>query len=248
MILRLSSVLAVITILASTSVASADGPILLPFSAEYKIRVSFVRGKWTTILRRNASGDYVLETRARVAGLIGLFVRKGIEETSRFAVREGRVQPLSFKRVDTISDDERDMELEFDWTNGKVLRRYDDISEELEIPGNALDPSLLSIAIMVDRMHGQAPGPYTLIERDRTELIEIIEEGPETTKTRAGQFSTLRYSHYAEALDRTTRLWASPETRYITVRMEQYDSGKKRATLELTELSIDDNLDSTVEP
>jgi hypothetical protein len=248
MILRLSSLLALIAILVNASVASADSPTLLPFSAEYKIRFSIVRGKSTMVLRREANGDYIFETRARVAGLIGLFVRRGIEETSRFAVRDGRVQPLSFKRVDTISDDERDMELEFDWTNGKLLRRYDDMTEELEIPDNALDPSLLSIAIMVDRMHGRAPGPYTLIERDHTELLEISDDGPETTKTRAGKFSTVRYSHYAEALDRTTRLWASPEINYITVKMAQYDGDKKRATLEMMELSIDDNLDSTVEP
>lgn len=248
MILRLSSVLAAISILANASVASADSPTLRPFSAEYRIRVSFVSGKSIMTLRREASGDYIFETHARAAGLIGLFVRGGVEEISRFAIRDGHLQPLSFKRVDTISDDERDMELEFDWTNGTLLRRYDDVTEELEIPDNAMDPSLLLIAIMVDLMHERTPESYTLIERDRTELLEIFGGGPETTKVRAGEFSTVSYSHYTEALDRTTRLWASPDINYITVKMAQYDGGKKRANLEMTELSIDGSLDSMDEP
>ncbi len=248
MILRLSPVLAVITILGSASVAPADSLVLRPFSAEYKIRVSILSGKSTMTLGREENGDYIFKSRARAAGLLRLFVRGVIEETSRFAVRDGRVQPLWFKRVDTVSDDDRDMELEFDWTNGILLRSYDDRTEKLEIPENAMDPSLVLIAVMVDRMHGRAPGPYALIDHDRTELLTIIDEGPEITKTRAGKFSTTRYSHYMEELDRTTRLWVSQEIDYITVRMAQYDSGKKRASLKLTKLSIDDSLESMDEP
>ena len=238
MMLRLWPILASIALLAGARVVFADDPVLQPFDAEYRIRVSFVSGKSTMSLRRVADEEYVFETRARAAGLVGLFVRSGIEETSRFVVRDGQIRPLYFKRVDTISQDERDVELEFDWANGKLLRSYDGVTEELEIPANAVDPSLLFIVVMVDRANGRAPQSYTLVERNHTELINITEEGMETIKTRAGEFSALRYSHYSEAVGRTTRLWASPDIKYITIRMEQHDDRKKRASLEITKLSM----------
>ena len=241
MMLRLSPALASIAILAGAPVAFADDIVLQSFSAEYRVRISIVSGSSTMNLRRGANGEYVFETRARAAGLVGLFVRGGIDETSRFVVRDGRIRPLYFKRVDTISKDERDVELEFDWTSGKLLRRYDDVVEELEIPANAVDPSLLFVVVMVDRSHGRAPQTYTLVERNHTELINIVEEGTETLETRAGKFPAIRYSHYSEAVGRTTRLWASPDIGHITVRMEQHDRKKKRASLEITRLSMDNS-------
>jgi hypothetical protein len=240
MLFRLSPVLTSLAILAGAPVAFADDPVLQQFSAEYRIRISIVSGSSTMSLRRDTNGEYVFETRARAAGLLGLFVRGGIDETSRFVVRDGRIRPLYFKRVDTISKDERDVELEFDWPNGRLLRRYDDVIEELEIPVNAVDPSLLFVVVMVDRPQGQEPQTYTLVERSHTELINIVEEGTETVETRAGKFPTIRYSHFSEAVGRTTRLWASPAIGHITVKMEQHDRKKKRASLDITRLSMDD--------
>ena len=241
MMFRLSPVLTSIAILAGAPVAFADDPVLQPFSAEYHIRISIVSGSSTMSLRREANEEYVFETRARAAGLIGLVVRGGIDETSRFVVQDGRIRPLYFKRVDTISKDKRDVELEFDWTNGKLLRRYDDVTEELDIPANAVDPSLLFVVVMVDRSHGREPQTYTLVERSHTELINIVEEGTEMVETRTGKFPAIRYSHFSEAVGRTTRLWASPDIGHITVKMEQHDRKKKRASLELTKLSMDNS-------
>jgi hypothetical protein len=248
MMLRFAPVVASIAIVAGAPVAFTEEPVLQTFSAEYRVRVSIVKGKSTMSLRQDANEEYVFETRARAAGLLGLFIRGGIEETSRFALRDGRIRPLYFKRIDTISQDARDVELEFDWTEGKLVRRYEDEIEELEIPANAVDPSLLFIVVMVDRSHGRAPQSYTLVERNHTESINIIEEGTETIKTRAGKFPTVRYSHYSEAVGRTTRLWASPDIDHITVRMEQHDGNKKHASLEITRLSIDDSGASADEP
>lgn len=223
-------------VVASLCGAAPSAVALTPFEAVYGIRILIVRGESVVSLRTDGAGNYVYDAHTRPKGFLGAFVRGEIRETSRFRLEGSRVVPLHYERVDTISADARDMELEFDWERGVVTRRHDDTEEQLELTPQMIDPGLLAIAVMHDLGAGNPPGPYTLVEREALEPVAPVLEGEEKLATRAGDFSTLRFAHHAPEKGRTTRLWAAAELGFLMVQMSQFSGEKTRATLTLKEL------------
>lgn len=223
----------VVTLAILQAAPAAAESILRPFEAVYTIRISVVRGESRVSLRQESDGTYVYQSHTEPKGLIGMFVRGDIREESRFRVDGDRIVPLHYERTDTISEDRRDLVIEFDWNSGTATRRFDDNVQQIELDDSAIDPGLLPIVVLHDLARGVAPGPYTLVERDQADQIDVRAEGDELVDTRAGDFNAVRFSHTASEHGRTTRIWAAPELGHMMVQMAQYSGDRERAKLTL---------------
>lgn len=217
--------------LLAAATASAE---LEPFAATYGVRIVVVRGESSVALHRAADGTYTYETITEPRGFLGAFVRGEIREASRFRIGDAGLVPLAYERVDTISEDERDLVIEFDHERAVAIRRYDETRDEvaLDTP-NMIDPGSLAIAVMLDLRAGREPGTYTLVERDELERVDVRYEGDEKLQTRAGEFHTRRFAHEAVDAGRITRLWAARELDWMMVQMAQFRGEKTRARLKL---------------
>lgn len=204
-----------------------------PFEATYSIRFSIAKGEAQVSLRRSDNGEFIYDSLTEPKGFIGIFVKGHIRETSRFTMRDGTLTPLHYKRVDSISSDERDLEIHFDWNQGVAVTQFGGNSEEVQLTPASIDPGLLPIAVMHDLSVGDKPGPYTLVERGRLEQIDVGAEGEETLSTKAGRYNALVYAHAAPDENRLTRLWAAPALGNLMLQMAQYKGDKERAKLTL---------------
>lgn len=222
------------------AVAGADSSELASFETVYTVRISFVRGESRISLRKDSDGTYIYDAHTRPTGLIGFFVRKDIRETSRFRIDGDRLVPLHYERTDTISDEQRDMVLDFDWDSGVATIRYDDTEEQIELTPDAIDPGLLAIAVKFDLANSRPPGPYAMIERGKVESISVQPEGEESLDTRAGSFNTERFSHESPDQNRTTKIWSAESLGYLMVQMAQYKGDRERAKLTLESLEFGD--------
>ncbi|MEL7448639.1 MAG: DUF3108 domain-containing protein [Pseudomonadota bacterium] len=217
----------------SASVSASAQTQPRQYEAVYTLRFSVARGEAEVSLRQQEDGTYVYNAVTEPTGLLGVFVRGSIRETSTFTVADGRLVPLRYERVDSISSDERDMEITFDWENGVAVTRFDETTENVSLSPSHIDPGLVPVAVMFDLSQGREPGPYTLIERGRLEPVDVGADGDEKLKTGAGTYPSARFSHGAPELGRITRLWAAPDLGHLMVQMAQYKGDKERAKLTL---------------
>ncbi len=227
----LSLLLAVSAGLSALPALAQTAPRL--YDAVYTLRFSVARGEADVSLRRQTDGTYIYNAVTEPTGLLGMFVRGSIRETSYFTVADGRLVPLRYERADSISTDERDMAITFDWDNGVAITRFDETTEDVPLSPSHIDPGLVPVAVMFDLSQGRSPGPYTLIERGRLEPVNVRADGDEQLKTGAGTYPSARFSHGAPDLGRITRLWAAPDLGHLMVQMAQYKGDKERAKLTL---------------
>ena len=84
--------------------AWADEPVLLAYSAEYKVKISILSGRLTTDLRRTEDG-YEAEHVVRPSGLAKLIRNGVISEKSRFSQTSEGIKASWYQSVDTLSSD-----------------------------------------------------------------------------------------------------------------------------------------------
>ena len=223
-----------LAILASALALPAHAqPALSLFEAVYTISFSIAKGEATVSLRTTGDGEYIYDSVTEPKGFLGVFVRGYIRETSRFTVQDGRLMPLHYERVDTISSDERDLQISFNWREKVAVTTFGETREEVPLTKACIDPGLLPIVVMHDLSNGTRAGPYTLVERGRLEQVDVETEGEEQLATKAGRYATTRLVHKAPDSNRITRLWAAPALGQLMVQMAQYKGDKERAKLTL---------------
>jgi hypothetical protein len=198
--------------------------LLVPHTAEYRVKISVVSGQLKTELRKTDDG-YVARHIIRPTGLSKLISSGSMDVTSTFSSANDGVRPVRFESVDTIRDDP-DVDLTFDWASNEVAGMVGGDEVLLKLDGIAHDNVSIQYELMHDLLSGKASNRYTLFDIEKLRIANISDAGTKEIKTKAGTFTVVGIRHQKEGSSRVTTLWCAEELGYLPVVIEQHRKGK----------------------
>lgn len=221
---------ALVPVVASAGAASSGS--LNEFEAAYKVRASVASGDLSMSLRAADDGAFLFRTLTRPRGLVRIFARGEIDESSTIVYRDESVIPLDYSLTDTISKN-RDARISFDWAGGAVVgvERGEEVGAELQ-PG-MLNRAALYVALMQDLQNDRLPESYVLFDRGRVKTYELSRQGIETVEVPYGRFEAVKLVRESEDSRRSMHLWCAPELNYLPVRIDLYKEDKRVSRAEL---------------
>lgn len=212
------------------ALAADRGPV--EFEAAYKVRASIASGDLSMALTTANDGAYLFRTLTRPRGLVRVFARGEIEESSRLIWQDNSVVPLDYTLTDTISKN-HDAEVNFDWAKGSVVgvERGEQVSGEL-VPG-MLNRAALYVALMQDLKQDRLPEEYVLFDRGRVKTYQVENLGVEAVEVPFGSFQAVKLVRDSDDSRRSMYLWCAPELDFLPVRIDLYKEDKRVSRAEL---------------
>ncbi len=206
-----SRIIAMIAALLLAAGAAAD-PVPL-FSATYKVRYGILHGEMTLELTRSDGEGYVYETSLTPRGIVSLFRRGSIVETTSMVLDGDRLRPLDYRSTDTIARPTRNTVYRFDDPPGRVTGVYKENEVDAAMQPNGHNRISAHVAVMLAMNTGAQMTAIAVFDRARWRNFEFEVRPGETVRTPLGDLETveIRYSsrgknkswslHCAEALD-----------------------------------------------
>ena len=215
--------------------AAADTE-LTPHSAEYKLKMSVLSGRLNTRLAVTERG-YEATHHIEPKGMAKLFAGGEIHEVSGFETRPDGVFPVHYRSMDTLTKDETDADVDFDWSTGAMTGVVNGVVLDDRLENLVHDRVSIQYQLMFDLLSGGPGQTYVLYDIDEFKTLTVRNIGEKKVRVPAGRFDAVGIQHQAEGSSRTTTLWCVPELDFLPVIIEQHRKGKLRMRAQLTEYS-----------
>mgnify|MGYP001812399811 CR=1 FL=1 len=208
------------------------------FSATYKVSYGILHGEMTLELRRANDAGYIYETSLTPRGIVTLFRRGSIVETTSLEIDDGVLRPVDYHSTDTIAKPTRVTEYLFDTPPGRVTGVYKEKAVDEPLRPNGHNRISAHVAVMLAMNTGADMTSIPVFDRARWRDFEFEVFPGETVSTPLGDFETeeIRYSsdkknkswslHCAEALDYAPVMIVYREDDEVksTARLAEYES------------------------
>ena len=225
-----------IPVLLLAGIAYAE-PVPL-FSAVYKVSYGILHGEMTLELRRENGAGYIYETSLTPRGIVTIFKRGSIVETTSLEIEDGVLLPVDYRSVDTIADPTRNTVYLFDTPPGRVTGVYKENAVDEPLRPNGHNRISAHVAVMLAMNTGQKMTTISVFDRARWRDFEFEVFPGQVVETPLGEYETveIRYSsdkknkswslHCAEALDYAPVMIVFREDDDIksTARLVEYES------------------------
>jgi len=200
---------------------------LVPYSAEYKVKISILSGKLTTDLRTTENGFEATHV-IRPSGLAKMIRNGVISERSRFSATSDGVKATWYQSEDTLSKHETRAEVNFDWSSNEMSGTVNDEAVQMILESLVHDRVAIQYQLMYDMLNGGPDERYILFDIDELKTLIVRNVGEKEVRTPAGKFNAVGIQHQAENSSRVTTLWCVEELGYMPVLIEQHRKGKLR--------------------
>lgn len=206
---------------------------LVPFEAQYSVRISAARGEMTMHL---SAGDNVLTGRSTIKprGIAKLLAGGEVDETTSFTVEQGRAVPLDYTMTDTLGRNDKWTKMTFDRQAQRASGSDEDGPFEHEVDDDTYDRASVQYALMLDLLNGRRATTYTMLDGDRRKPLQISYADDQVVEVPLGKYPVTVVQHQAEGSSRRTVLYCAPKLGYLPVRIEQYKNDKLNVRAELT--------------
>lgn len=217
------------------STAAALEP-LPEFEASYAVRYGLLSG--TMVLRLSRQGDrYVYETLLQPKGLVSLFVRGAIRETTHLIANEEGVRPLEYERTDTIADPARTARYSFH--DDRITGIYK--GQQLDLPMQPGGQNRISVQIAL--MHALRAGTevetFAVFDRARWKDYSFEVIPGQSVKTTAGRFDTIEVRYSSPGDDKSSSLYFAPALEFLPVMIVYSEDGKAKSRAQLTDYRVE---------
>ena len=211
-------------------------PAYLPAQAEPQ-RPTEISARYAVIAKGLTVGNYHLRlrypspdrfeaaTEVKPKGMLALFNKTTIRESSVGAFREGKFLPERYSREKTRSKDDRTDTTEFLREQGKVRMRFQNQDSEHPLPEDVLDPLGFYLVLMSDAAGKRIRSDYTLADRGRIKTYTLTDEGEEVIETGLGKLKIHKLAQRTPGDDRYTVFGLAPELGYAPAMMARYKGG-----------------------
>jgi hypothetical protein len=211
--LRHSAALCISLILVSFPGSAVSAQPVPLFSATYKVSYGILRGEMTLELRREGDSAYTYETSLTPRGIVTVFRRGSIVETTSLEINDGKLRPIEYRSSDTIASPTRNTVYLFDTPPGRVTGTYKERTVDEPLQPNGHNRISAHVAVMLAMKTGASMTGISVFDRARWRDFEFEVFPGQIVKTELGEFETveIRYSstkknkswslHCAEALD-----------------------------------------------
>jgi len=200
---------------------------LVPYSAEYKVKISILSGRLTTDLRTTEEGFEATHV-IKPSGLAKMIRNGVISERSQFSATGDGVKASWYQSEDTLSKEETRAEVRFDWSSNEMSGTVNDEDVQMILESLVHDRVAIQYQLMYDMLNGGPDERYILFDIDEFKTLIVSNVGEREIRTPAGKFNAVGIQHQAEHSSRVTTLWCVEELGYLPVLIEQHRKGKLR--------------------
>jgi len=204
--------------------AFADA-VLVPHTAEYRIKISILGGRLQTSFQVTEQG-YKATSTIKATGLARLVAHGNITESSLFSNFDDGIRPAEFHSVDSLSSGGEVVDLTFDWDSQEVAGQIDGEDFRADLDGIVHDRVSLQYALMQDLLNGGHKDEYSLQDAEKLKLLSVTDMGSKIVKVPFGKFEAIGIQHRAGNSSRVTTLWCAKELGYLPIMIEQHRKGK----------------------
>jgi hypothetical protein len=181
------------------------------FSATYKVHYGILHGEMTLALRRGDGSGYVYETSLAPRGIVTMFRRGSIVETTSLEIEDNVLRPLDYHSTDTIADP----------TRTAVYRP------------NGHNRISAQVAVMLAMNTGAEMTAIPVFDRTRWRDFAFETLPGQAVKTPLGEFETVEIRYSSDTKDKSWSLFCAEALDYAPVMIvyREDDDIKSRAQL-----------------
>lgn len=218
---------------ASGAMAASAAP-LQPFHADYQVlRNGNAVGRATLSLRDVGGGVWEFDSHTRgtsgMASLLGL----DVTEKSTFRWHDGHPQGLSYHYNQSAAIKSRTRNIDFDWSNDTATVRDGKKAQVLTLLPDAIDRSLVTVALMADLQTQTQTMTYRVVHKDKVSDERYVQGGHESLDLPAGRIDAVRIERNDASSQRHTISWFAPTRAWLPVKIEQVEKHGETVTLQL---------------
>lgn len=220
-----------------TSYASA----IPSFEARYNISKGVLKlGEMSRRMRVDENGSYQFESTMRSKGLVSLFAKAAIEESSQGVIIDGRLQPTAYSY--SKGSNKKDFSLSFDHSQATVTtKRANGELSSLPLPVATMDKLVYQAQLMLDLPAEPQSLNYSIADRGKIKQYAIDILGQELVTTGLGEFPCVKVQRVKKSGHKTT-VWYAQELSWMPVRVEHEDKDGGTTVAVLQQLTLQDKL------
>ena len=209
-------------------VSQAENRFVPTFRAQYDVRINGIKvAKAEFSLTQQGDNEYLYRQDSKAVGLASWFKKEKVYESSLWRLTDSGIQPVTYRYSRRGGDDDREVELVFDWQNRKVENRVAGQPWSMDIPAGTLDKLVMQIAMLIDLQAGRRHFNYPIADGGRLKHYEFKVVGEEQIELPDGNYNTIKLARLDDDRDQTF-IWAAPDLQYIPVRfLKKKKSGLK---------------------
>lgn len=215
-----------LVLVASVLPAQAKEVRVPSFHALYDVRIKGVKvAKAEFILSRQENGEYIYQQNSKTVGMAAWFRKEKIKEISRWKLTDKGIIPIQYIYSRQGGDDDKEVDLVFNWQQGIAENRVSVNPWSLEVPLGTLDKMVMQVAMLMDLSAGERKFNYPIADKGRLKNYEFEVVGEEMIELPNGLFNTIKLSRMNDDNDKTY-IWSAPDLQYMPVRfMKQKEEG-----------------------
>ena len=214
--------------------AACAQPVPL-FSATYKVSYGILRGEMTLELRQAEESAYIYETSLTPRGIVSVFRRGSIVETTSLRIENGELVPLDYRSTDTIADPTRITEYLFDSPPGRVTGVYKESAVDEPLRPNGHNRISAHVAVMLAMNTGASMTGIAVFDRARWRDFEFEVLPGQLVKTKVGDFETTEIRYSSEKKNKSWSLYCSEALDYAPVMIIYREDGDIKSKAQLVE-------------
>jgi hypothetical protein len=203
------------------------------FSATYKVHYGILHGEMTLALRRGDGSGYVYETSLAPRGIVTMFRRGSIVETTSLEIEDNVLRPLDYHSTDTIADPTRTTVYRFDEPPGRVTGVYKERDVDEPMRPNGHNRISAQVAVMLAMNTGAEMTAIPVFDRTRWRDFAFETLPGQAVKTPLGEFETVEIRYSSDTKDKSWSLFCAEALDYAPVMIvyREDDDIKSRAQL-----------------
>lgn len=208
----------------SSAAGAGDAP--RPFEALYTlVKAGLPIGKREISLKHRSEGGFLYQAESWPVGVVALFKDDRIVERSHWVLNGETIRPLNYSYRQS-GRRKRDVSLEFDWDKLMVTNTIDTKPWQMDIPADAMDKLVYTLALMRDLKQGREELVYAIADGGRLKSYRFERLGEEKVETPLGVFKAAHLKRIRKpGKKRQTHVWLAAELDYLPVVIEQDEKG-----------------------
>ncbi len=225
--------ISLIPVLLLAGIAYAE-PVPL-FSATYKVSYGILHGEMTLELRHGNDGGYVYDTSLTPRGIVTLFRRGSIVETTSLEIDDSVLRPVDYRSTDTIAKPTRNIEYLFDTPPGRVTGVYKEKAVDEPLRPNGHNRISAHVAVMLAMNTGRKMTTISVFDRARWRdfEFEVIPGG--VVSTPLGDYETVEIRYSSDSKNKSWSLHCAKALDYAPVMIVYREDDDIKSTARLVE-------------
>lgn len=162
-----------------------------------------------------------------------------LSETSQFTWRDGEIRPLRFTHIRTIFGQSTRKTLSFDWDNNQIINTDKGKTTYINNEAAALDRLSFQLQLQHDLISKHLENKiYRIADKKKIKEYSFKVLGDEILETKIGKLNTIKIIVDRENNDRSTYIWLAKDWQNLLVKLEQYEEGDEKFSIQLTKAMI----------